>query len=52
MARKKRREFRAGVEARRRARQAAGLPPAEKIVPDKRKKPPRHRKKWLEAEVL
>ncbi len=37
-------------EARRRARQAAGLPPAERIIPDKRRKPPKHKKKPIEEE--
>jgi hypothetical protein len=39
-------------EARRRAREQAGLPPTERIIPDKRRKPPRHKKKLLEDESL
>lgn len=31
-------------EARRLARQQAGQPPAERIIPDKRRKPPKHKK--------
>jgi hypothetical protein len=53
MTRKKsRKEFRADVEARRRARQSGAQPPAEKVVPDRRRKPVRHKKKWLETESL
>jgi hypothetical protein len=47
---KSRRKFNVGKEARRRARQAAGLPPAERIIPDKRRKPPKHKKKPIEEE--
>jgi len=49
--RKKRPEFRAEKEARRRARRVASQPPAEKVVPDRRRKPVRHKKKWLETEL-
>jgi hypothetical protein len=41
-------KFTAGREARRRARELAGPPPAERIIPDKRLKPPKHRKNLLE----
>jgi hypothetical protein len=51
LVRKKRPVFRADVEARRRARRAAPQPPSEKIVADRRKKPVRHKKKWLETEL-
>jgi hypothetical protein len=37
-----------GKEARRRARERAGLPPTERVIPDKRKRPPKHKKKLLE----
>jgi hypothetical protein len=40
-----------GKEARRRARQSAGLPPAERVIPDKRLRPPKHKKKILESEI-
>ncbi len=45
------RKHSAGKEARRRARERAGLPPAERIIPDKRRKPPKHKKKWIEEEL-
>jgi hypothetical protein len=44
----KRKKFTAGTEARRRARELAGPPPAARIIPDKRLKPPKHRKRPLE----
>ena len=37
-----------GKEARRRARKLAGVPPTERVIPDKRKRPEKHKKKWLE----
>jgi hypothetical protein len=50
MARSKRkpRKFSAGSEARRRARELAGPPPAARVIPDKRLKPPKHKKKLTE----
>ncbi len=53
MARKKhRKKYSAGKEARRRARELAGLPPAERVLPDKRRKPPKHKKKLMEQEMF
>jgi hypothetical protein len=40
-------KFTAGREARRRARELAGPPPAERVIPDKRRKPPKHKKQLL-----
>jgi hypothetical protein len=40
-----------GKEARRRARQSAGLPPAERVILDKRLRPPKHKKKIVESEL-
>jgi hypothetical protein len=48
--RRKPSQFTAGREARRRARELAGTPPTERIIPDKRRKPPKHKKKILEEE--
>jgi hypothetical protein len=48
MGKRKRKKFTAGGEARRRARELAGLPPAGRIIPDKRLKPPKHKRKLLE----
>jgi hypothetical protein len=44
----KRKKFNAGSEARRRARELAGPPPAARVIPDKRLKPPKHKKKLVE----
>jgi hypothetical protein len=48
---RKRKKFRAAKEARRRARLALGTPQTERVIPDKRKKPPKHKKNLLK-EVL
>jgi len=46
MAPKKRKpKFTAAKEAKRRARLAAGTPPAARVIPDKRRKPPKHKPK-------
>jgi Domain of unknown function DUF488 len=42
--RPKKPKFTAATEARRRAREAAGAPPAVRVIPDKRRKPPKHKK--------
>jgi hypothetical protein len=44
--RKKKKRLDKGTEARRLARTAAAPPAATKVVPDKRKKPEKHRKDW------
>jgi hypothetical protein len=41
---RKRKKFTSAREARRRARELAGPPPAERVIPDKRLKPPKHKK--------
>lgn len=41
---RKKGKLRVAKEARRRARLGIGLPPAERIIPDKRKKPPKHKR--------
>jgi hypothetical protein len=43
-------KFTAGKEARRRARELAGPPPAARVIPDKRLKPPKHKEKLEEAD--
>jgi hypothetical protein len=50
MAKSKRKpkKFAAGKEARRRARELAGPPPAGRVIPDKRRKPHKHKRKLLE----
>jgi hypothetical protein len=44
MARKKKSRFKASTEARRQARLKAGSPPAERIIPNKRDRPAKHKK--------
>lgn len=44
MPRRKKRKFSASKEAKRQARLRVGTPPPERILADKRKKPPKHRK--------
>jgi hypothetical protein len=46
--RSKPKKFTAGGEARRRARELAGPPPAARVIPDKRLKPPKHKMKLME----
>jgi hypothetical protein len=41
---KRKTKFTAAKEARRRARLAAGSPPTERVIPDKRRKPAKHKK--------
>jgi hypothetical protein len=43
-------KFSAGNEARRRARELAGPPPAARVIPDKRLKPPKHKKKLVDSD--
>jgi hypothetical protein len=45
---KKKKGLDKGREARRLARSAAAAPGATKVVPDKRNKPEKHKKKWVE----
>ncbi len=40
-----------GTEARRAARQSGLAPSATRVIADKRKRPPKHKKQWLEAEL-
>jgi hypothetical protein len=44
-------KFTAAAEARRRAREAAGSPPAERVIPDKRRKKPKHPASWLSDQL-
>jgi hypothetical protein len=45
MAKKKRDRLKVHKEARRLARLGLGMPPTERTIPDKRDKPPKHKKK-------
>jgi hypothetical protein len=48
---KPKRRFTASKEARRRAREKAGQPPAARVIPDKRRKAPKHKKNWLKDDL-
>jgi hypothetical protein len=48
---KKKKKLDKGKEARRRARVAGASPAGTRVIEDKRKKPERHRRRWLEQET-
>ncbi len=50
MAKKKKDRLRVHKEARRLARMGLGMPPAERTIPDKRQKAPKHKKKLVAAD--
>jgi hypothetical protein len=45
-------KFDKGTEARRVARKSGIAPANTRVIEDKRKRPPKHKKKWLEKEVV
>jgi hypothetical protein len=49
--RKKRKVLDRGKEARRAARQSGLAPAVTRVIADKRKRPPKHKKQWLEREL-
>lgn len=51
MKRRKKKVLDAGTEARRAARRSGLAPGATKVITDKRNRPARHKKKWLESEL-
>jgi hypothetical protein len=48
--RKKKKVLDRGKEARRAARQSGIAPAVTRVIVDKRKRPPKHKKQWLESE--
>jgi hypothetical protein len=50
MRKRKKKVLDAGKEARRAARQSGLAPAVTRVITDKRKLPPKHKKKWLELE--
>lgn len=50
MKKRKKSPWKVGKEARRRARLGIGMPPAERVITDKRLKPPKHKKQLMEDE--
>jgi len=49
--RRKKKTLDVGREARRAARRSGLAPGATQIIPDKRKRQPKHKKNWLETEA-
>jgi hypothetical protein len=49
MARRKKPRFKAATEARRRARLGIGPPPPERVIIEKKHKPPKHKKPLTEV---
>jgi hypothetical protein len=50
--RKKKSKFEKGTEARRMAREKVGAPPSERVIPNRRLKPPKHKKQLMDEEFL
>ena len=48
---KKKKKFDKGKEARRRARVAGAAPAGTRVIEDRRKKPEKHKRRWLEQET-
>jgi len=51
MKRRKKRRIDIGKEARRVARKSGLAPAVTRVIPDKREKPAKHKKRWLEVAV-
>ena len=51
MKKSKKKRFSAAKEARRRARVSALAPASTRVIPDNRKRPPKHKKDLLEHEM-
>jgi hypothetical protein len=51
MKRRKKKIIDVGKEARRVARKSGIAPAVTRAIPDKRKRPPKHKKDWLDAEL-
>ena len=48
--RKKKKKLNAAKEARRRARKVGLAPGVERVIPDKRRKPEKHKKDWVKVQ--
>jgi hypothetical protein len=48
---RKKKRFDAGKEARRRARSSGISPASTRVIPDKRKRPPKHKKDWTQTDL-
>lgn len=51
MKRRKKKIIDVGKEARRAARNSGIAPAVTRVIPDKRKRPPKHKKRSIEAEI-
>jgi hypothetical protein len=51
MKRRKKKIIDVGKEARRVARNSGIAPAVTRVIPDKRKRPPKHKKRFLEAQI-
>jgi hypothetical protein len=51
MRKRKKKMLDRGKEARRAARQSGLAPAVTRVIADKRKRPPKHKKQWLEREL-
>jgi hypothetical protein len=49
---KKKRKFQKGAETRRLAREKVGTPPPARVIPDRRRKPAKHKKRLIEEELF
>jgi hypothetical protein len=52
MAKTRKKRFNKAKEARRVARKSGIAPATTRVIEDKRRRPPKHKKKWLEREVV
>lgn len=50
--RKKPEKFQKAVESRRLARERVGTPPPARVIPNRRRKPAKHKKDWLKEDML
>jgi hypothetical protein len=51
MKRRKKKAIDVGKEARRAARKSGIAPAVTRVIPDKRKRPAKHKKRWMEGEL-
>jgi len=51
MKKRKKKVIDVGKEARRVARNSGAAPAVTRVIPDKRKRAPKHKKQWLENEL-
>jgi hypothetical protein len=51
MKRRKKKVIDVGKEARRVARKSGAAPAATRVIPDKRKRPPKHKKDWIQGQL-